>query len=107
MSPFASPSVRILSVLAASFLVLAFALAVTLPPMATLSQVIGRWRPGGVAGMEAFFLANLPDWMWGSVAMPVLARPCWLLPVDLAIVCGGIAITIALRRARAPERKRG
>ena len=107
MSPFASPAVRVLSVLAATFLVLAFALAVTLPPMATLSQVITRWRPGGVAGMEAWRLANLPDWMWGSVAMPVLARPCWLLPVDLAIVFGGIAITIALRRARAPERKRG
>lgn len=107
MSPFASPSVRVLSVLAASFLVLAFALAVTLPPMATLAQVITRWRPGGVAGMEAFMLANLPDWMWGRVAVPVLARPCWLLPVDLSIVFGGIAVTIALRRARAPERRRG
>lgn len=107
MSPFASPSVRILSVLAASFLVLAFALAVTLPPMATLAQVIGRWRPGGVAGMEGFMLATFPDWAWHGVAVPLLARPCWLLPVDLAIVFGGIATTIALRRARAPERRRG
>ncbi len=107
MSPFASPSVRILSVLAASFLVLAFALAVTLPPMATLAQVITRWRPTGVAGLEAFMVANLPDWVWSGVAMPLLARPCWLLPVDLAIVFGGIATTIALRRARAPERRRG
>ena len=107
MSPFASPSVRVLSVLSASFLVLAFALAVTLPPMATLSQVITRWRADGVEALEAFVAANLPDWVWTGVAMPVLARPCWLLPVDLAIVFGGIATTIALRRARAPERRRG
>lgn len=107
MSPFASPAVRILSVLAAVFLVLAFALAVTLPPMATLAQVIARWRPNGVAGLEAFMLANLPDWVWGRIALPVLARPAWLLPVDFALVFGGVAATLALRRARTAERRRG
>ena len=107
MSPFASPAVRVLSVLAASFLVLAFALAVTMPPMATLAQVVGRWRPGALAGLEEAVAGTLPDWAWARVILPLLTRPCWLLPVDLAIVFGGIATTIALRRARAPERRRG
>jgi hypothetical protein len=107
LSPFASRSVRALSVLAAVSLVLAFALAVTLPPMATLAQLIARWRPDGVVRLEAAITGALPDWMWTHVALPVLGRPCWLLPVDFALVFGGIAVTMALRRSRAPERRRG
>jgi len=107
LSPFASPTVRVLSVLAASCLVLAFALAVTMPPTATLAHLITRWRPAGVEGLEAFMGRNLPDWMWESVALPVLSRPCWLMPVEAALVFGGIATTIALRRMRTAERRRG
>lgn len=107
MSPFASPVVRVLAVLTASFLVLAFALAVTMPPMVTLAQLITRWRPGAMAGLESSALRVFPDWVWGRVAMPLLARPCWLLPVDLALVLGGIATTLALRRTRPAERRRG
>lgn len=99
MSPFASRSVRILSILAASCLVAAFALAVTLPPSASLAQALHRWQV--LAGLEAFMLHNLPDWVWHNLAMPVLTRPSWLLPVDGALVLGGVAATIALRRARA------
>ena len=99
MSPFASRSVRILSILAAACLVVAFALAVTLPPSASLAQVLLRWRM--LEGAEAFVLHNLPDWTWHYVAVPVLTRPSWLLPVDAALILGGVAATIALRRARA------
>lgn len=95
MNPFASRSVRILSILAATCLVLAFALAVTLPPSASLGQVLLRWNM--LAGTEAFMLRLLPDWAWHNLALPVLNRPSWLLPVDAALVLGGVAITIALR----------
>ncbi len=107
MSPFASPSVRVLSVLSASCLVLAFALAVTMPPTATLAQLIARWRPKGVARLEDFMGRNLPDWAWESVVLPVLSRPCWLMPVEAALVFGGIATTMALRQMRTAERRRG
>ncbi|MCC6719724.1 MAG: hypothetical protein IT555_17720 [Acetobacteraceae bacterium] len=107
MSPFASPAVRVLSVLAAFALVLAFALAITLPPSATLAQVLARWSPTAMAGLEAFMLRRLPDWAWNRAVVPMLDRPCWLLPVDVALVCGGIAVTIVLRRGRAAERRRG
>ena len=96
-----------LSVLAASALVLAFTLALMMPPAATLAQLITRWSPGGVAGLEAFMLRNLPDWLWTLAMVPMLTRPCWLLPVDFALVFGGIAATIAIRRARPAERRRG
>ena len=92
--------------LAASALVLAFGLAVTVPPTDTLGQLILRWSPAGVAGLEGFILRNLPDWAWRTMAVPVLTRPCWLLPLDLALVFGGIAATIALRRTRPAERGR-
>ena len=96
-----------LSVLAASALVLAFTLALMMPPAATLAQLITRWNPGGVAGLEEFMGRNLPDWMWNLAMAPMLTRPCWLLPVDFALVFGGIAATIAIRRARPAERRRG
>ena len=107
MNPFASPVVRVLSVLAASCLVLAFALAITMPPTATLAQLILRWNPAGVADVQGFLLRNLPDWVWQAIALPILTRPCWLLPVDGALVFGGVAVTFALRRSRAAERRRG
>ena len=107
MSPFASPSVRVLSVLAAVALVLAFTLAITMAPTATLSQLITRWSPAGVAGLETWTLRTLPDWIWWRVMVPVLTRPCWLLPVDFALVFAGIAATIALRRTQSAERRRG
>lgn len=107
MSPFASPSVRILSVLAAAALVLAFTLALTMTPGTTLAQLITRWSPGGVAGLESFSQRNLPDWTWSRVMAPMLMRPCWLMPVDFALIFAGIAATIAIRRARPAERKRG
>jgi len=106
LSPFASPAVRVLSVLAAAALVLAFALAVTLAPMASLAQLITRWNPTGVAGLESWVLRTLPDWIWTRGLAPVLGRPCWLLPVDFALICAGLAATIALRRGRQAERKR-
>ena len=96
-----------LSVLAASALVLAFTLALTMPPAATLAQLITRWSPAGVAGLESFSQRTLPDWVWSRVMAPVLSRPCWLLPVDFALVFAGIAATIAIRRARPAERRRG
>jgi hypothetical protein len=99
--------VRVLAVLAASCLVLAFALAITLPPSATLAQLITRWNPAGVDGLEDFVTRNLPDWAWERVTQPVLARPCWLMPVEAALLFGGIGATVALRRARPAERKRG
>jgi hypothetical protein len=105
--PFASRAVRVLSVLSAAALVLAFSLAVTMPPSATLSQLIARWSPAGLAGLEDFVVRNLPDWAWRTMAVPLLSRPCWLLPLDCALVFGGIAATIALRRAQPAERRRG
>lgn len=99
MSPFASRSVRILSILAATCLVVAFALAITLPPSASLAQVLLRARM--LEGVEASLRSTLPDWAWHHLATPVLSRPSWLLPVDAALVLGGVAATIALRRARA------
>ncbi len=107
MSLFASPSVRVLSVLAAAALVLAFILALMLPPSTTLAQLITRWSPTGVDGLQSYSQRSLPDWVWTRILAPVLTRPSWLMPVDFALIFGGIAATIAIRRARPAERKRG
>ncbi len=107
MSTWASPAVRVLAVLAAASLVLAFALATMLPPTATLEQLVTHLDENGMAGLEAFVTGVLSSWTWQRVALPVLARPCWLLPVDFALVFSGIAATLVLRRSRSAERRRG
>jgi hypothetical protein len=106
LTVFASPAVRILAILASGWLVVAFALAVTLPPDFTLAQVITRWSEGGVGALERL-LTGLSPWAWQSLAMPMLARPAWLLPVDFALILAGVAGSLALRHASVAQRGRG
>lgn len=107
MNAWASPAVRVLAVLASASLVVAFTFATMMPPTSTLAQLITRFSPGGVAALEGLVTSGLSEWAWQSIALPILARPCWLMPIDFALVFGGMAATIALRRARSAERRRG
>ncbi len=106
MTVFASPAVRILAILAAGWLTVAFALATALPSGFTLAQVISRWSEGGVAALEGALTAVSP-WVWHTLAMPMLSRPAWLVPVDLALILGGLAGSLALRNASVAARGRG
>ena len=108
MNPWASTPVRVLAVLAAICFVLAFAMGIMLPPGFTLAHLLARLSRGFLPGAETFVMGNISEWAWRSLAMPMLARPCWLLPLDFALIFGGVAGSLALtRRASRPERRRG
>jgi len=103
---FASRAVRILAILASGCLVAGFALATLFPPSFTLAHLITRWTDTGVASLERFLMAAWP-WAWRSLAVPMLSRPAWLAPVDLALVMGGVAGSLAIRHAATAQRERG
>ena len=89
---------RVLAVLAAISLVAAFALATLLPPQLTLAQVIALFDARLLYDSHEFVLAHGSDWLWTHMAMPLLLRPCWLLPTSLGLVFAGGAMTLASRK---------
>ena len=86
---------RILAVLAAANMVVAFALAALMPTMMTLGQLIGEIGNGAPQAVRDFFVEGLSPWVWLNIAMPLLLRPGWLLPACVGIVFAGGAMTLS------------
>lgn len=93
-------TVRVLAVLAAIFLVSAFAMLALLPPTLTLGQ--------GLLILDHRLMATLTrqGWWWEHVALPVLLRPVWLLPAETGLVLGGIALSLTWRRSPDQRQRR-
>ncbi len=89
---------RVLAVLAAASLVSAFALAALLPPGLTLAQLIAMFDAELLYAMHAFVVGHGADWLWGHVLMPLLLRPCWLVPTGFGLVFAGGALTLNSRK---------
>ena len=66
---------RILSVLAAAFLVMAFAIAAFWPPDTPLRDLLGMIDSSWVPALQVFIQKGLSPWLWTNAAMPVLERP--------------------------------
>ena len=97
---------RIFAVIAAMFLVLAFALATLLPPEMPLSQAVSVVNHGWLVAFQDIVRNNVSEWVWMNLAVPLLLRPVWLLPVALAMVAGGAAITLSSRRGSTRSHRR-
>lgn len=98
---------RVLAVLAATCLVVAFALLLMLPLMLTLSQCIDRVGHGKLLALQALVRGHVSDWAWQALTVPLLARPSWLVPLSLGILLGGAAVTAFWAPAAKPHRRRG
>ncbi len=92
---------RVLAVLAAVCLVVAFAIGVLLPPLTPLSGMISMIDHDKLVALQNGVRATLSDWTWRSVFLPVLSRPAWLPPLGLGLVLVGAALTVASRRGGA------
>jgi hypothetical protein len=90
-------AVRVLAVLAAICFVVSFALALLLPATLPLGVMIARIDHMVLVHVQDAVRAYLGDWVWVEVAVPLLARPDWLLPLLLGIVFAGAAVTTASR----------
>lgn len=100
--------VRTLSVIAAMFLVVAFAVASIWPPDATLGLLLSMADEGLVPHLQQTVVGISP-WAWSAIIWPVLERPAWLLPTATGLVVFGGAISISGSRSSTsrPRRWRG
>jgi hypothetical protein len=97
---------RILAVLAALFFVLAFTLAIMLPPELPLGQAVAAIHHGGLAGFGDAVRKGVGGWVWMNVVVPMLLRPVWLLPVVLGLLMTGAAVTVSSRPGSARSHRR-
>jgi hypothetical protein len=86
---------RILSVLAAAFLVMAFAVATFWPPDTPLKDLLGMIDSGWVPAMQAFVQKAMSPWIWTNLALPVLERPGWLPPTAIGLIFFGGAVNLS------------
>jgi hypothetical protein len=88
---------RTLTVLAAAAFVAAVALATLFSPLATLAEVVLRDDARALFGLRDMVVGHASQWVWDNLALPLLQRPAWLLPVAFGAVCAGGATTLASR----------
>jgi len=89
---------RILSVLAAAFLVMAFAVAALWPPDTPLRDLLGMIDSSWVPVLQVWIEKGLSPWLWANVAMPVLERPGWLPPTAIGLIFFGGAVQLSRHR---------
>ncbi len=93
---------RVLAVLSAISLVGAFALCILLRPLTPLGRLISMIDHDALVALQDGVRANLSEWAWLNLCVPVLARPCWLPFLGLALIFGGAALPVASRRGGLP-----
>jgi hypothetical protein len=84
---------RIFTVLAAILLVAAFGLIVLAPYDMPLVQGMTALDPTLLLHFRHAVLHSLGNGVWSGVITPLLARPIWLIPLGLGMVCVGVATT--------------
>ena len=97
---------RIMAVIAAAFLVGAFAVATLLPADLSLRELLALVDRGWPMRLQAA-IADAAPWIWTNLVVPLLVRPAWLLPATLGVLCGGAAATLATTgKQQRPRRRR-
>jgi uncharacterized membrane protein len=97
---------RILAVLAAVLLVGAAALAMLVPPLLPLGQVLLMLDHDATNAVHTFIGRHFSEWIWSNVAMPLLLRPAWLVPAALGLICAGVATSVSGKKtAGRPHRR--
>jgi hypothetical protein len=85
---------RILAVIAAALLVSAVALATVGSRPVTLGWAL-FWMDNTLPDrIHGWFERNLGGWVWSELALPLLGRPVWLVPVSLGLICVGLALSV-------------
>ena len=84
---------RIFTVLAATLLVASFGLIVLAPYDLPLVQGMTAVDPTLLRHFQHAVIHALGTRFWADVVTPVLARPVWLMPLGLGMVCAGVAAT--------------
>jgi hypothetical protein len=96
---------RVLAVLAAACLVVAFAFANLVPVTLPLSGLMSMIDHPALLALQDGVRDYISEWVWQALFLPVLMRPCWMFPLVLGVVLGGASLTVASRRrsSRSPR----
>ena len=99
---------RVFAWLCAIGLVVAFAIAATLPLQMDLGAMLLSMDPRSLDTLHWFIVHHVPAGTWSHVLLPFLLRPGWMLPLMLGIVAGGIAFSLNhVGPTRQGSRRRG
>ena len=90
---------RVLAVLSAVSLVAAFALATLLPRPLTLAQMVAMLDARLLYDAHEFVANHLSAWLWAHLLLPLLLRPCWLMPAAAGLLFAGGAMTLGSRKS--------
>jgi hypothetical protein len=98
---------RVLAVLAAALLVGTVALATLESPDMPLGQLLLAIDRQSLTNLQSVLEQFFTHWMWTEIVLPVLARPAWLIPAALGLICVGLSLTLPNgRRAERPRQRR-
>ncbi len=90
-------ALRTLVVLSAVAFVGAVALATLFSPLTSLAELVARDDLRVLTALNDWIVAHSSVWVWDTLVVPVMQRPCWLLPVSIGVVSAGGAATLASR----------
>jgi hypothetical protein len=96
---------RFFAVIAAMCIVGAAAIATVMPAMLSLGQIVAMTDHGALVSLQDYLRSHVSDWAWQHLALPILQRPAWLLPVCFGVIAAGIAVTLNSRPG-APHSRR-
>ena len=103
-----STLVRVLMVLSAISLIVAFGLALLFSASLSLGAALSRADHQLLVTIQDGLRGASLEWIWTGLILPLTARPSWLVPLSLAVLSGGAAFSIATRPPAArPHRRRG
>jgi hypothetical protein len=88
---------RILAILAAMCLVGTFALVTFEPPMLSLADLVAKIDHSLLVAVQDWTRMRVSEWVWEDLAIPLLVRPCWLVPMAVGLLCGAGSVTLASR----------
>lgn len=89
---------RILAVLSAILLVASVAIATVGPPGVPLGQMLYLMDHGLMDRLHGFVAGHMTEWVWSELAVPLLLRPAWLVPVSIGLICAGMAVSLSNRK---------
>ncbi len=96
---------RIFSILAAIFLVGALALGTLLPPDMSLHEAMHAIDAVRADTFQHTLIDGLGRPVWNVVAVPLLLRPVWLIPLCLGLICVGGALSSSFQATPRTKRR--
>jgi hypothetical protein len=97
---------RTLAVLSAVLLVLAVAVATLGPRAFSLAWALTQLDSRLVETLHGWTDRYLNAWSWSHLAMPLLARPAWMLPAGLGLICLGLSLSLSYRKGTRRSHRR-